>query len=227
MDVCDTVDCGSGGDCVEGVCICTSGYSGENCEIYTPVYVRLLTETPLEIVESGIPLDSLYGKVYAGGFIFFIDVDNLLAGAEGMVCTREPLSGAYTWGCQDFDVMGLNIVTEYPNNAFENEVGARPGDGLFNTQAIVNAGCGNDAAAHACAELETAGYDNWFLPAIGTLDLMYKHLDAKGHVDFENRSYWSSTQDGNTRAWRTSFGGGAHSEVGKLSTLLVSAVRTY
>ncbi len=35
-ETCEGIDCGDHGSCINGTCICTDGYSGENCEILPP-----------------------------------------------------------------------------------------------------------------------------------------------------------------------------------------------
>ncbi|MEM8585837.1 MAG: hypothetical protein AAGF87_16285 [Bacteroidota bacterium] len=227
MDLCEDVNCGVGGDCVNGSCVCASGYSGDRCQIYTSVAVRLQTETPLEIFESGMYLDSLYGKVYAGGMIFYMDVDDFIPGVEGMVLSTEILPGTYSWGCAGTDLVEIGNVTEYPNRPTENQPGGRIGEGRANTEAIVNSDCGENSAAIACAQLSTGGFDDWFLPSSGAIDQVYKNLEVKGHINFGPSSYWTSTERDFSGAWRYSFAGGVHAVVGKSSIIKVRAVRTF
>ncbi|MEM6396947.1 MAG: hypothetical protein AAF741_11425 [Bacteroidota bacterium] len=224
---CENVDCASGGTCVDGICACDPGYVGERCETYVPVQLRLQSETPIEIIDGGISIDSLYGKLYAGGIIFYIDMGGYLPGKEGLVCSPNFLPRSYGWGCLETDLDNVPNVAQYPNRPFSNEAGAKIGDGLANTQAISARTCASQSAATACTDASINGFDDWFLPAAGTLDLMYKNLEVAGLVDFNNQTLWSSTERAGSGAWRTSFSGGAHAVTNKQSNLSVRPVRTF
>ena len=70
-------------------------------------------------------------------------------------------------------------------------------DGLANTQAL-QASDELHPAADRAAELDLAGFTDWYLPARNELRLAY--ITAKQHFDTEPY-YWSSTQSSDTGAW--------------------------
>ncbi|MDR2178157.1 MAG: DUF1566 domain-containing protein [Treponema sp.] len=57
--------------------------------------------------------------------------------------------------------------------------------------------------------LHIGGYDDWFLPSIDELDLMFKNLRAKGLGEFGKASwYWSSSGHPGSNAWLQNFSDG-------------------
>ena len=52
----------------------------------------------------------------------------------------------------------------------------------------------SEYAAKLCYDYELNGYDDWFLPSIEELNLMYINLHKSGLGGFSNDSYWSSTE---------------------------------
>ncbi|MEL6674457.1 MAG: hypothetical protein AAFR61_19770 [Bacteroidota bacterium] len=131
-------------------------------------------ETPLSIVNGGEPVDSLYGKSWAGGLIF--QLDSLGSGHVAAAMDQ----GAGEWGCY-----GVTI-----NNANATALG----QGAVNTPAIVS-GCPTAGiAAAVCQNLSLNGYSDWFLPARDALVSMYQNLHLKGYGGFSPHNYWSSTQ---------------------------------
>lgn len=73
--------------CEEG---CENGTSITDCESIDPTETEVQVllnggKTPLELVNDGIPLNSLYGKMYEGGFIFYLNTND----GSGMVAATE------------------------------------------------------------------------------------------------------------------------------------------
>jgi hypothetical protein len=56
--------------------------------------------------------------------------------------------------------------------------------------------CTSGAANAAAAYVSPNGTDNWFLPTMGELRLMYTNLLELGLGGFQEVSYWSSVQMG-------------------------------
>ena len=139
-------------------------------------------ETPFQIYQSNNALlEELYGLNYQGGLIFYLDTDT----GQGMVAAPND-EGKEVWGC-----IGTNI-TDAEN--------AGIGAGKTNTAAIVD-GCNeNQFAAKTCDDLVLDGYEDWFLPSLDELNLMYQNLHLKGIGNFNTGSvccggfYWSSTE---------------------------------
>lgn len=182
-DLCVTqnVDCQNGGTCVEGICDCPDGYTGTICESFDPAQVQTLLnegKTPKELFNGNIPLDSLYGKQYEGGLIFYLNIDN----GSGMVAAIGNQSVGAEWGCFNDDIDGAT--------------GEAIGTGAQNTTDIVNGCIEVRIAAKICDELILNGKADWFLPSIDELILMHDNLHMNGHGEFTGYGafYWSSTE---------------------------------
>ncbi|MFK7772690.1 MAG: hypothetical protein AB8F94_11145 [Saprospiraceae bacterium] len=206
-DLCVTqnVDCQNGGTCFDGACDCPEGVIGSNCESFDPTKVQFLLDggySPQVLFEGGISLDSLYGKVYKDGLIFYLNTDN----GTGMVASMSDLTLS-NWGCYVTDNLNINNVTTCCGTGTEPELeeieeGARVGDGSANTDAIM--GCTAPIyASKFCRELGL----EWFSPSRGELNLMYINLHVKGHGGFDTgtKNYWSSTERGTYSAWSQNF----------------------
>lgn len=59
-------------------CECTEGFAGTTCEGFDSQYAQKLLDDGInvkDLVEGGVPRDSIYGKIYNEGYIFLIDDD--------------------------------------------------------------------------------------------------------------------------------------------------------
>ncbi len=150
-------------------------------------------ETPCQIYNNGngYPIDSLYGKIWAGGFIFYFDTNN----CTGLVAATMNIP-ADDWGCL---------------NTFIGGTSPSIGTGAANTALIVN-GCGEASfAAKGCNDLVHNGYDDWFLPSVNEMREMYfkigngappPNTDIGG---LQNNFYWTSTETNAELAWIRDF----------------------
>jgi hypothetical protein len=112
--------------------------------------------------------------------------------------------------------------------------GTGVGEGKKNTELIVAAlnDQGENGAAFFCEELEVNGFDDWFLPSRGDLNLMYTRLKEKGLGGFKSEMYWASSQIDSERAWCQSFSNGNQisnfGSSGKyITTYYVRAIRQF
>ena len=115
----------------------------------------------------------------AGGIVFHTQQN---ANGETQVFEAAPSDiGNVMWGCAGF---------------FMNQTSAAIGSGQQNTNAIISA-CGNSTAAALCANYTLNGADDWYLPSINELTLMFQNLWANGMGNFNapNGQYWSSTEN--------------------------------
>lgn len=222
IDPCSNITCQNNGTCENGTCDCPDGYLGANCESIDTTKIQFLLDggtTPQTLYEGGVTLDQLYGKIYADGFIFYLNTDN----GKGLVAATENQSAAAVWGCERTDIMDLINVTDVPNGP-ETIVGTRIFDGMPNTNAILAACVPNDGiAAKLCRDLG----EEWFLPSRGELNLMYTNLHKNGHGDFAPDFYWSSTENTSISAWKQNFTDGDQNVILKLSTVHVRAARAF
>ena len=190
---CNTLQCNEG-SCVDGTCLCPPGFTGTNCEIILSVQQRLDSkeESPLDIFNAGFPADSLFGKTYEGGLIFYLDTMDVIPDIEGMVAAPFDQGNEIQWGC-------YQIFT--PAERYE------IGTGLINSQDII-AECDQEGiAAQLCLDLELNGKDDWFLPSQDELLAMFVNLDKKGLGNFLPDYYWSSSEAGfNFSAYGVEFG---------------------
>lgn len=193
------VDCQNGGDCMEDKCFCPDGFYGEFCETETIQHRLDLGERPIELFNNGVPLDSLYGKLFEGGLLFYLNTNDgsgLVAATEDQL--RENISSCCaTWGALQFDT---------------GAIGAEIGDGVINSQKVISVYNAEsiptkDIAIQLCMDLELNGFSDWFLPSRGELNLMWENLadydgdglnsgrgDPGNLGGFVDNVYWSSTE---------------------------------
>lgn len=132
-------------------------------------------ETPLEIYWSNIVyLDSLYGKTYQGGLIFYFNTTD----GTGIVSADSDQDTLY-WGCENTNISGTSTSL---------------GTGEQNTLLIVGGCLVADIAARACYNLVNNGFSDWYLPSKDELNKMYVNLYLNGYGNFVLSSYWSSSQ---------------------------------
>lgn len=126
------------------------------------------------------------GDMYKGGYIFKINM-----WGKGLCAAPTDKKGGLKWGCYGSLIDGAD--------------GEDVGDGEQNTKDIVDM-CEEISAAKYCDEYEVEGYDDWYLPSIGELELMYSQLYANGLGGFSSGKYWSSTENFSLGAWHFNFG---------------------
>jgi hypothetical protein len=75
--------------------------------------------------------------------------------------------------------------------------------GAANTATIVNQLKTDNAiyAAKLCADLVAYGFDDWYLPAAGELNEIYKKLGPNGSGEIITGYYWSSSERNTADAW--------------------------
>ncbi len=181
--------------------------------------------SPIDLYTNGIPADSLFGNMFQGGLIFYLDTMNLYPSFEGLVSAPFDQSTGATWGCFTQFIGGTSTAV---------------GTGQSNTTLIVT-GCGDSGiAARICDDLVYEGQEDWFLPSEDELNLMWEILadsdgdgsnsgpdDPNNLGDFENNFYWSSSENDEFFSSSQYFGNGAQTPDTKVNTFYVRAVRAF
>jgi hypothetical protein len=153
--------------------------------------------TPCQLTAMGFPVDSLYGKTWAGGLIFYFDN----VSCTGLVSAPSDQSSNADWGCE------LSFAGT-----------SHQGDGGCSDAGSANFICNN---------LTLNTFSDWYLPNITELDLMYKHLHLRGFGGFANNVYWSSSEFDSLDGWAQYFNVPLQYKVYKINMIYVRAVRAF
>ena len=115
-------------------------------------------------------------------------------------------------------------------------------DGLFNSNAIIGQSGFTNGAAKLCLDLVSLGKDDWYLPSIDELSLLWhnrfnvnKTLSGNstsgpiaGAGELGSPAYWSSTESGTPTAYSFGFlGGFSNSVSGKSEQNQARAIRKF
>ena len=126
--------------------------------------------------------NGLIGTEYEGGYIFQLDPST----GNGLIATDNYI-GTGEWGCYGIAVSGADDQSI--------------GTGAQNTTDIINSGCtasSNNPTAANIAYNYSNGYNDWFLPSLDELNLIYNNLHSQGIVNYDtgdpNNWYWSSSE---------------------------------
>ncbi len=90
-------------------------------------------------------------------------------------------------------------------------------DGYINQNQILATHGAIATAAKVCFDLDTFGFNDWYLPAIDEMDTMFQFQGMIGV--FSPNFYWSSTENSNLHAWAKDFNNGIKSNNGKEGNL--------
>ena len=117
----------------------------------------------------------------AGGWIIY-DKGNTKGGWRYLEAAPEDIRGndKYVQWASNYRIIG----------AF----GTAIGTGKSNTKKIVQALGYGEYAAKLCVDYRGGGKDDWFLPSMEELNLLYKRLYKKGIGNMERSFYWSSSE---------------------------------
>ncbi|MEW7291037.1 Lcl domain-containing protein [Aquimarina sp. 2304DJ70-9] len=186
----------------------------DNVEVYT-------AGTGIDITSNVISTTSAcglsIGDTHLGGIIFYLDP----SGCHGLVSMAVDQHTGLQW-------YNGSYVDTY---AYGNGIGS--GDG--NSQGIRRwqGTCSACYASELCQDLNSGGYDDWYLPSKYELNLMYQNIgpgDALGLGNvggFADGFYWSSTEYEDDRAWYQWFRNGSQTHALKINPFYVRAIRSF
>ncbi|MGB1307399.1 MAG: DUF1566 domain-containing protein [Oceanihabitans sp.] len=154
------------------------------------------------------------GDTYQGGIVFYLDP----SGCHGLICAPMDQSTGAAWG------------NFYHETSVANGTGLF--EGIYNTKAIVWESDGTVTAASICQDLSLSGYEDWYLPSIYELNLMYLNIGqgnslGLGDVGGFSSYYWSSSDVNSQYAWYQNFTFGGQTRRVKSAVHPVRAIRRF
>lgn len=119
----------------------------------------------------------------AGGQIFYDD-------GNGGGMEVYPVNWTTDWGCTGVYMSGLDSIM---------------GSGASNTDTITTYCLETEVAALYCANYSIGGYDDWYLPSLLELKLVYQNAYAPGYISVPQGVYHSSSQANPNQSYGVSF----------------------
>jgi hypothetical protein len=137
-------------------------------------------------------------------------------------------------------IVSLKDVTKFVWSNIDNTEIGKPSkstwNGKKNSQAIINQKGHRKSASEICLELIENNFDDWYLPSIDELILLfnsrYEVNKALSKIEGANElnnddSYWSSNESKKSLAWHFMFNSGHAFDSSKSSIYTVRAIRSF
>jgi hypothetical protein len=172
-----------------------------------------------------IPIPKI-GDLKDGGVIFWIDEN----GESGLICALADYEEAVEWGCDEQDLQSVPNGTYTGKNTDPTGPGTQIGDGIANTNGILNDCSAGDPSITSAAQAARTLGPEWFLPSQGELREMYENRtilkDAEGFNELVG-SYYSSTEHSAIGAYYFSFDDGSQSANYKYTKYSVRSIKSF
>lgn len=160
------------------------------------------------------------GEVYEGGVVFHLYKDS--KGKEhGLVVALTDQGTEETWSNVTNSLAGANSTW----------------DGKSNTEIIISQNGHTSSAAKLCKNVSDGGYNDWYLPSVQELNILWNNLynvnktlsETDGATEIGPYIYWSSTEFNNGFAWNFHFTSGGSTNTFAIKTYLlpVRAIRAF
>lgn len=177
----------------------------------------------LTMQKEKVKVGHYIGELYGGGMVIWVDE----TGEHGLIAALKDQSNGIQWR------NGPSEKSRHFGDHHDRVVNARGngiGAGEMNTTLIIAQLTDDDIAgnfaAKVCANCETDGYGDWYLPSKAELELLYQLKEKIG--GFENDMYWSSTEFNVGFCWVQNFNGyGGQYTQNKSSAFAVRCVRRF
>lgn len=131
------------------------------------------------------------------------------------------------WRYLEAAPVSTEFTAQWENHSYQNlwtGQGSEVGRGKPNTRNLLS----NNTAGQLCKELNYNGFNDWFLPSIGELELMYYNLKRVDLGDFSNKMYWSSSVvEKGYRIYYLNFSNGRQNYGEQTIPLMVRAARSF
>ena len=168
-----------------------------------------------------------------GGIIFYRDLSGFtVQGYSGGAGSFESYtaryleaapsnSGTAQWGASETLISNVTTFTSTSHTD-----ASTIGNGRKDTRIIVNALTSEtDRAAQLAAAYQGGEKNDWFLPSLGELNLLYINRDYVGNLG--TSVYWSSSQYGSEFVWVRDFSGGPQDNGLKNESYYVRPIRAF
>jgi hypothetical protein len=190
---------------------------------YTDLGTQQLLSVPYAqyAAKAGNGFTHYIGEYFGGGVIFHLWKDSL--GVEhGLVVSKNEQSQGASWSNITNTQIGTTAQSSW--------------DGLGNSIAIVNQSGHSNSAAKICLDLISLSQNDWYLPSIDELNLMWNNrfninkslsmvpgsdiLKIKGY-------FWSSSERSAEMAWYFYFDTGESFDTLKTETYIIRSIRAF
>ena len=134
--------------------------------------------------------------------------------------------GSYSDGWRYLEAASVDQSTGADGGRYEGAAtSSAVGSGKANTYYLLSVRSASEGA-RLCSELVLGGFDDWFLPSLDELNLMFRNLQLNGLGNFGLFWYWSSTEPNTNPLYAINFKSGEQiSYTG--STCRVRAARSF